>query len=201
LNRILQDELANNYNRMEAYLKNGVVQSSDLDAVKVEQINAMQSETDLRSTLKSYCQMLSILRECKWMKTRHWKSRCFPFSKGIWRTGVPNCRCLMHRKICLKANGKPFLQEIFLKSVCLYRVVIGRPGLNFFDNSFTPFYIAGVRLSWNFGGLYTQKNDLAKIDINRKEVETQKETFLFNNSLLTTQQQNEIDKTHGNHEK
>jgi hypothetical protein len=25
---------------MEAYLKNGVVQSSDLDAVKVEQINA-----------------------------------------------------------------------------------------------------------------------------------------------------------------
>jgi len=197
----LQDELANNYNRMEAYLKNGVVQSSDLDAVKVEQINAMQSETDLRSTLKSYCQMLSIFTGMQVDENTTLEKPLLPVFEGNLENRRPELSLLDAQKNLLESQRKTILAGNLPKIGLFVQGGYGRPGLNFFDNSFTPFYIAGVRLSWNFGGLYTQKNDLAKIDINRKEVETQKETFLFNNSLLTTQQQNEIDKTHGNHEK
>lgn len=179
---------------MEAYLKNGVVQSSDLDAVKVEQINAMQSETDLRSTLKSYCQMLSIFTGMQVDENTTLEKPLLPVFEGNLENRRPELSLLDAQKNLLESQRKTILAGNLPKIGLFVQGGYGRPGLNFFDNRFTPFYIAGVRLSWNFGGLYTQKNDLAKIDINRKEVETQKETFLFNNSLLTTRQQNEIDK-------
>src|ERR1035437_3268229 len=70
----------------------------------------------------------------------------------------------------------------------------GQPGLNMFSVGFSPFYIGGIRLSWNISSLYTQKNSLTKLEINKKTVDIQKETFLFNNKLVTRQQQTEIEK-------
>jgi len=70
----------------------------------------------------------------------------------------------------------------------------GNPGLNMLKNEFSPYYITGVRLAWNFGAFYTKKNTLRKLELNRQSVDLQKETFLFNSRLLSTQQKNEIDK-------
>ncbi|MEN9445298.1 MAG: hypothetical protein RIS47_2189, partial [Bacteroidota bacterium] len=71
---------------------------------------------------------------------------------------------------------------------------IGKPGLNMLKNEFSPFYIAGVRFSWNLGGLYTWKNKLAKIEVGRSMVASQKQVFLFQNQIQATQQTAEIDK-------
>ncbi len=35
----------------------------------------------------------------------------------------------------------------------------GKPGLNMFDNEFSPYFLGGIRLIWNFGNLYTLNND------------------------------------------
>ena len=70
----------------------------------------------------------------------------------------------------------------------------GQPGLNMFTTGFSPFYIGGIRFSWNISGLYSQKNNLNKIDISKKTVDIQKETFEFNNNIVTRQQQTEIEK-------
>ena len=37
----------------------------------------------------------------------------------------------------------------------------GNPGLNMLKNEFSAYYVAGVRLSWNFGNLYTRRMNLA----------------------------------------
>jgi len=66
----------------------------------------------------------------------------------------------------------------------------GRPGLNFLSNDFEWYYIGGLRLNWNFGSLYTLKNQQHILDINRTTLDVQKETFLFN-TALTQKQQNE----------
>jgi hypothetical protein len=58
----------------------------------------------------------------------------------------------------------------------------------------SPFYIGGLRLSWNFSGLYSQKNNIRKLDISKKTTDIQKETFLFNNDLANKQQRTEIEK-------
>ena len=70
----------------------------------------------------------------------------------------------------------------------------GRPGLNMLDDGFNSFYMAGVRLSWNMGKLYTLKNDRKKVETARRSVEVQRETFLFNTRLQLMQQNTEIKK-------
>ena len=51
------------------------------------------------------------------------------------------------------------------------------------EDSFEPYYVAGVRLSWNLGKLYTLKNDRRKIEVSRRQIDVQRETFLFNTRL------------------
>jgi hypothetical protein len=48
--------------------------------------------------------------------------------------------------------------------------------------------MVGARLTWNIGALYTRKNDKAKIQLQRDMAATNREVFLFNNSLEQMQQ-------------
>jgi hypothetical protein len=43
--------------------------------------------------------------------------------------------------------------------------------------------MAGAKLSWNIDGFYTRKNDKKLIDANRQQIESNRETFLFNTRL------------------
>lgn len=68
----------------------------------------------------------------------------------------------------------------------------GRPALDMFSNSFDPFYITGLRLSWNLSGYWTSKNERSQIIINQTGVQIQQETFLFNTNLTLSRQSTEI---------
>ena len=68
----------------------------------------------------------------------------------------------------------------------------GNPGLNMLKNEFSPYYIAGVRLSWNFGSLYTLKNDRKVIENKRRQLDNNRDVFLFNTRLEMTQQDQAI---------
>ena len=70
----------------------------------------------------------------------------------------------------------------------------GKPGLDMFEDNFKAYYLAGVRLSWNLGSLYTVKDDRRKIQTSIRAIETQRETFLFNTSLDVAQRDASIDK-------
>ena len=70
----------------------------------------------------------------------------------------------------------------------------GRPGLNMLKNQFDWFYIAGVRLNWGFGGLYTSKKERELLTVNQKMVDVQKDLFLLNTNTQLKQQQSEVDK-------
>jgi preprotein translocase subunit YajC len=62
------------------------------------------------------------------------------------------------------------------------------------EDSFEPFYIAGVRFSWNIGKLYTVKNDRRKVETSRRMIDVQRDIFLFNTSMQLMQQNTEIQK-------
>lgn len=70
----------------------------------------------------------------------------------------------------------------------------GNPGLNMFEPGFTPYYILGARVVWNFGGLYTIKNNIRNIEVSQQNVNLQRETFLFNNRIQMSQTLREINK-------
>jgi outer membrane protein TolC len=194
VNQILQQELASNYQRMEAYLKNGLIQQADLDAVKVEQINAAQQETDLKSVLKSYCQMLSVFTGINVNEKTELEKPLLPVVNENIENKRPELSLLESQKNLLESQKKTILAGNLPKIGLFIQGGYGRPGFDFFKNDFTSFYIGGVRLSWNIAGFYSQKNELKKIETGQKNVDIMKETFLFNTNLLTKQQMNEIDK-------
>jgi outer membrane protein TolC len=70
----------------------------------------------------------------------------------------------------------------------------GKPALNMFSDNFDPYYITGVRLSWNLSGFYAYRNERKQITINQTGVEIQRKMFFFNTRLASSQQIAEISK-------
>jgi len=193
-NNTLQDELSVNNSKIEALKQNGVAQQSDVDAIKVEQINARQHETDLKTMRQSYLQMLSAFTGLEITENTKLEKPLLPETGTSAENNRPELflfdaqnKILDSQRDAIYAANKPKV-GLFVQGG------YGRPGLNMFTSEFSTFYIGGVRLSWNLSGFYTQKNNLNKINVSKKNVEVQKETFLFNNNLISKQQQNDIEK-------
>lgn len=70
----------------------------------------------------------------------------------------------------------------------------GRPALNFLSNDFEPYYIGGLRLSWNLSNFYTSKGQKQLFSINREILQSEQETFLFNTRLTMSNQNTQITK-------
>ncbi len=189
-NDLLQKELQTNYEKISAYMQGGIGNQADLDAIRVEQLKAKQRRTEMVATQKSFCDMLAafigdpvtkpstLIKPEKNMvddTNNRPELKLFDAQSSLFDSQISS----------VKAGNMPKL-NLFVQGG------IGRPGLNMLNNDFSPFYIGGVRLSWNFGGFYTQKNNLRKIELNKHSVSVQKETFLFNSQLKSLQQKNEI---------
>jgi outer membrane protein TolC len=69
----------------------------------------------------------------------------------------------------------------------------GNPGLNMLSNKASPYYVAGVRLSWNFGALYTRTGDLRTLENARRQIAVQRDVFLFHTRIQSTQLQSALD--------
>jgi outer membrane protein TolC len=194
-NKILQTELQTSFSRLEAYKNNGIANQSDVDVIKVEQLNAIQKETELKNTQLAYRVMLAAftrsviddrtvllkpiveLNQVVDLSNKRPELKQFSLQNQLFET----------QKSMIYATNLPKI-GLFLQGG------YGRPAFNMFDNSFNPFYIGGLRLSWNFSGLYSQNANLKKLELNQKMVDVQRETFLFNTDLKTRQQRLEITK-------
>lgn len=69
---------------------------------------------------------------------------------------------------------------------------IGRPALNFLSNDFEPYYIGGLRLSWNLSNYYTTKGQRQLFSVDKSILESERETFLFNTRLTMANQDVQI---------
>ena len=73
----------------------------------------------------------------------------------------------------------------------------GYPGLNYFqsmvnrDMSFN--ILGGVKLSWNIDSFYTRSNSRRSTGLDNESLRTDRETFLLNTRLLSTQQRRNIE--------
>lgn len=194
-NLLLQDELKRNYNQISAYITNGIANQADLDAVKVNQLSTAQRKVELDATRKAYREMLSALIGEEIKEGTSLVKPSFAEEASLSSTvNRPELR-LFEAQSNLFETQKSMVDAKNLPKLGVFvQGGYGNPGLNMLKNEFTPYYIAGARLSWNFGSLYTKKNDKKLLDNNLQNVAIQKETFLFNTNLKMTQQSNEIDK-------
>lgn len=191
-NELLQEELGRNFNLVSSYIQNGVANQSDLDAVKVEQLKALQMQTQLSSNRKAYIDMLSVLIGEPINSSVVLKKPDNNYQLISTEIERPELRLYDAQYNDLETQKKQIKTGYMPKLGLFATGGYGRPGLNMLDNSFAAYYIGGIRLSWNLGGLYTQKNDHKIIEANQSSLAAEKETFLFNTNLEVTQEQSEV---------
>ncbi|MDE6647945.1 MAG: TolC family protein, partial [Prevotella sp.] len=72
----------------------------------------------------------------------------------------------------------------------------GYPGLDMFKSMVSADWklnaIVGVRMSWNVGAFYTMRNNLEKLNVAQRQINVQRDIFLFNTQMQTTQDNGEI---------
>nr|WP_320039085.1 TolC family protein [uncultured Bacteroides sp.] len=194
-NLLLQDELKRNYNQISAYITNGIANQADLDAVKVNQLSTAQRKVELDATRKAYREMLSALIGEEIKEGTSLVKPSFAEEASLSSTvNRPELK-LYEAQSNLFETQKSMVDAKNLPKLGVFvQGGYGNPGLNMLKNEFSPYYVAGARLTWNFGSLYTKKNDKKLLDNSLQNVTVQKETFLFNTNLKMTQQSNEIDK-------
>ncbi|MDR2806375.1 MAG: TolC family protein [Dysgonamonadaceae bacterium] len=194
-NQLLTDELGRNFASIRSYIENGIANSSDLDVIKVEQLNAKQIRTQLESSRKAFVEMLGIMIG----ETLTENASLIPPDKTTvpsrrpW-TNRPELRLFDAQNRLFDSQKSLILSGAAPKLGLFLQGGYGRPGLNMLSDTFDLFYIGGIRLSWNFGAFYTQKNDLQKIEISKNAANTQKELFLYNTDLAVSRENQEIER-------
>lgn len=191
-NQILQDELQRNFETISSYIEYGIANQADLDAVKVEQLKTKQSLIQIQSNKKAYMDMLSyMIGEPINDNTSFVK----PMADNLIVSNEVNRPelQLFESQNNLFESQKSMIKSSYMPRINLFlQGGIGRPALNMLNPDFDTYYIGGVRLAWNFSALYTQKNDIRKIELNQNNIATLKETFLYNTTLEITRENQEI---------
>lgn len=190
----LEKELQRNHDKVQSYIDNGVANDADLSAVKVQQLKAGQQRIQLESALEAYLKVLSVLiGQTVDSKTAFQKPSAEmlanepTINRPELRLYDAQQKLLDSQKSALNAKNMPVIGAFAQGGY-------GKPALNMFENKMKPYFIGGVTLSWNFGNLYTYKNQKKTIEQQAAALDSQRETFLYNLNLQIPQQQGEVEK-------
>lgn len=198
----LENELQRNLDKVMAYLENGVANEADVSTVKVEQLKAKQQRVQLESALEAYIHVLSVLTG-EPMDAGMTFVKPEPGTESTLQTLLQSTSSLTNRpewalfqaqenaidskRSLLNARSRPVIGAFAQGGY-------GKPGLNMFENEFEPYFAGGIRLTWNFSCLYTRKNDLRLINLQKKAVNAHRETFLYQLDMEIPRQRVEMER-------
>ncbi|MDR1273638.1 MAG: TolC family protein [Odoribacteraceae bacterium] len=191
---LLREELQRTHERVSAYVARGIARAPDLDAVRVEQVQAAQREAETLATRDAARAMLGILVGEEIGELIKPSARV----GGISPAGANRPELLLFQAQrdhattqlgLLHAKNRP---RVGLFAQGGY----GNPGLNMLKPSFTAYYLGGIRLSWDLGNLYTLRGERRQVALRQEMVESRRETFLVNLSVETARARAEIEKWH-----
>jgi outer membrane protein TolC len=178
-NRLLQEDLALSRKSIEGMMKNGIANQSDVDAIEVEQLNAAQQEKSLSIQRHTYMTMLGIFigEELNESNALTKPSDMMPISMDVKR---PELKLFDAQSALLNEREKALNVSIKPKFGVFASGLFGNTGIDMMKKSML---MAGAKLTWNIDGIYTRKNDKKLIDASRQQIESNRETFLFNTRL------------------
>lgn len=186
-NELRRLDIQSGVHKTEGAVANGTSLRSSLDELKAEVLNTVQARTQLNTNRQAYLQMLGLfINQSLDDNTSLAKPAPATMEADIRR---PELKLYDYQLQSYNVQEKQLKVNYLPKVNAFVQGTYGRPTLNFVSNDFGFYALGGVRFSWNLGSLYTNKNSRQLIQINRQDVDVQKETFLFNTRLTMTRQQ------------
>lgn len=188
--------LERNLRRMQAYRKSGVAMSSDVDAVEAELLATRQTLGKAISSRTSYRRMLELFIG------RPLAIGClirpaFPElnSRIVAR---PELALFDAQKACIEARRTAVRNSLMPRISVFAQGYYGYPTLDMFKSMMSAEWrwnaLIGLRVSWNIGAFYTKRNNIGKLDNDNRNLDVQRDVFLFNTQMQTTQEEEEINR-------
>ena len=189
-NRLLLADLEVNLARVEAMERNGVANRSDWESLRVAQLEARQQRVGIEASRVAFRRMLAELIGLSADSLRLET----PADPGLLSMTVarPELRYFEALENLSQTRERQLTAGWMPRVGAFVQGGYGRPGLDMLDVDFATYYVAGIRLTWNLGKLYTLANDRRKLATERREIEARRETFLLNTRLDLLNRQEEI---------
>lgn len=186
--------LESNLSRMRVYYKNGVAMQADVDAVEAELLTARQTLSQVSASRTSYRRMLELfIGQPLEAETLERPEATEPAGLTSAR---PELALFEAQRGIIEARRNSVNSSLMPRFSAFAQGFYGYPGLDMFKSMMSADWrlnaIVGLRVSWNIGAFYTRRNNLGKLDAARKQIDVQRDVFLFNNRIQATQDEGEI---------
>lgn len=203
LNELHQKDLSTSEKNIRSLIKGGIANQSDLDAILVECLKLKQQKDAIVVSRQAYLQMLGVfigkeLMVSEKLEKPSMESNVLRTPEGTtsdsssslflaknWGINRPELQYYDSQNLLIDARRKQLDPRL-------------RPTLSLFGMGMLHSKVSdminygmlagGISLSWNIGALYTRKNDIRKLEVQRQMNDIQREVFLFNNRLQNEQE-------------
>lgn len=188
------DLLQDNMQKLRSMLKNGIAMQCDADMVEAQYLATSQQLIQARSMAESYRRLLEIyIGESLAGRELIMPDAVIP---GDLVPNRPEQKLFNAQLLANDALRNNITSSIMPQIGLFAQAYYGYPGYDYFENMMNrnPSFniLAGVKISWNIGAFYTKKNSSQKLKLAAGEISADRETFLFNTSLETQSQVDNI---------
>jgi outer membrane protein TolC len=190
---LVKADIQTGIKRVDAQVQNGVAFKSNLNMLKAELLKTDQRAIETKASKKGLIDALAIFLGQPLHENAELEK---PSMTAVITDEIvrPEIKLYNDQAKLIDRQKKLITAKNLPKASLFVQGGYGKPGLNLLKNGFDFYYIGGVRFNWSLGGLYTKKKEKELIEINKKTVDIQKETFVLNTNSQLKQQQAEIDK-------
>lgn len=195
LNDLLRESLERNRSEVKSLVEKGVALSTDMDQLSVNILSCLQQRASLEADRNSYVRLLSLMtgKDMQGVELVVPTEALSYMEEGeLDFSGRPEMSLYSAQ---LKQNDLQLRQLNTLISPKLnltFQAGYGRPGMNMLSGDFSGYCVAGLKLQWNIGALYTRSNDIHKLQADARRIELTRESFLMNSSIEAEQKNNAI---------
>lgn len=192
LNEEMQRTIDANRQRLVTMLGGGVAMQCDVDAMSAELATARQQHTDIRAQRDAFGKVLSLFTGKEITEV----TSPLPIVDGWEETVRPELRLFDSQLSLTDAKERALRSSLLPRIGAFAQGYYGYLGMNMFrdmtERTPTLNGIIGIKASWNISAFYTHKNDREKLQLERQTINNDRDVFLFNQQLQTSQQDSNI---------
>lgn len=173
---VMLNDLESKEKTVESGVKNGVLLSSDLSALKAEKLKVRQSITEIKNQIFA---AIDVLAEITGMNIDYESEFEIP-EYDIDNSGNlsrPELILFDYQREKLDATSKIVSKQNKPTVFAFTQLGYGKPGLNMTSEQFDSFYYVGLGLNWKFWDWNKTNREKQIISLNKDLVSTQESTF------------------------
>lgn len=195
LNRLLRESLERSSEEVKSRMEAGVALPSDLDQVSVNILSCLQQRASLDADRKSYVKILGLLtgRDMTDVELAVPQDAVNYVDDGARDFETRPEMAFYAAQLKQNEFQRRQLNTLISPKLNLsLQGGYGRPGMNMLSGDFSGYFVAGLKLQWNIGALYTRGLDKRKVNADARTIDLTRKSFILNSSVEAEKKNNAI---------